>query len=74
MQISFHGADRDELLTWQRVTVRPEQTFLVHGDEEAMQAFAGQLRRTHVILPRLPEVIAEVRRLGALLGESSNTP
>jgi len=48
-------ADRDELLAWQRATGRPEQTFLIHGDEEAMRAFAGQLHRTEVILPRLHE-------------------
>jgi len=46
-------ADQAELLAWQRAAGRPEQTFLVHGDEAAMQAFAKELRGGEVILPRL---------------------
>jgi metallo-beta-lactamase family protein len=50
-------ADRDELLKWHRATGNPEQTFLVHGDEEAMQAFAKRLHDTHVIMPDLHQEI-----------------
>ena len=38
-------ADRDELLTWHRA-IKPDQTFLVHGDYEAMQSFAKLLPGT----------------------------
>lgn len=39
----FSGhADRDELLAWHR-RVAPERTFLVHGEEEVMRAFAERL-------------------------------
>ncbi len=31
-------ADRDELLAWHRA-IKPQQTFLVHGDEQVMQSF-----------------------------------
>ena len=47
-------ADRDELLTWHG-QIKPERTFLVHGDEEAMIAFAGQLNDTEIIMPKLHE-------------------
>lgn len=46
-------ADRNELLTWQRRTGNPERTFLVHGEEEAMQSFAQVLNDTEVIMPKL---------------------
>ena len=46
-------ADRDELLAWHRRIGSPERTFLVHGEEEAMQSFAKQLRDTQVIMPEL---------------------
>jgi len=46
-------ADRDELLAWHQTTGNPGQTFLVHGDEESMQAFAVLLRNTRVTLPAL---------------------
>ena len=46
-------ADRDELLAWQRHTGKPHRTFLVHGDEEAMQSFGRHLRHTQVVMPRL---------------------
>jgi len=49
-------ADRDELLAWHRQTGNPERTFLVHGEEEAMQSFALQLSDTKVIMPELHEV------------------
>ena len=35
-------ADQTELLAW-RAKVAPRRTFLVHGEETAMQAFAGRL-------------------------------
>jgi metallo-beta-lactamase family protein len=43
-------ADQAELLAWHAHT-RAGRTFLVHGDEEAMQAFAGRLTGTEVHLP-----------------------
>ncbi len=46
-------ADRDELLAWHRQTGNPERTFLVHGEETAMQAFAQRLSDTEVIMPEL---------------------
>ncbi|MFQ5486898.1 MAG: MBL fold metallo-hydrolase RNA specificity domain-containing protein [Gammaproteobacteria bacterium] len=48
-------ADRDELLAWFEHTGGPEQTFLVHGEEEAMQHFARRLHGTQVEMPRLHE-------------------
>ena len=35
----------------------PELTVLVHGDEEAMQAFAAALGDARVVMPALHEVI-----------------
>ena len=35
-------ADRDELLAWQQA-IKPDTTFLVHGDSEAMQSFSKLL-------------------------------
>ncbi len=49
-------ADRDELLAWHQQTGHPERTFLVHGEEKAMNAFATQLDGTEVIMPRLNDV------------------
>ncbi len=49
-------ADCDELLAWQKKTANPQRTFLVHGEEKAMSAFASKLRDTDVIMPRLNEV------------------
>ncbi len=46
-------ADCDELLAWQRGTGAPETTFLVHGEEDAMQAFARKLTVKRIELPRL---------------------
>jgi len=43
-------ADQDELLAWHR-RLRPGLTYLVHGDEDAMRTFAGQLRETEVRMP-----------------------
>jgi len=50
-------ADRDELLEWHRSTGDPEYTFLVHGEEEAMQAFAERLKHTHVMMPDLHQEV-----------------
>jgi metallo-beta-lactamase family protein len=44
-------ADRDELLAWHKLTGNPARTFLVHGEEGAMQSFARQLHDTDVIMP-----------------------
>jgi len=46
-------ADRDELLAWHGQTGNPERTFLVHGEEEAMEHFAGRLKHTEVVMPAL---------------------
>ena len=46
-------ADRDELLAWHRQVGKPARTFLVHGEEEAMQSFAKHLHDTEVIMPEL---------------------
>jgi metallo-beta-lactamase family protein len=46
-------ADRDELLAWHRQVGNPARTFLVHGEEEAMQSFAQRLHDTEVIMPGL---------------------
>jgi len=43
-------ADQNELLAWHR-ELRPRTTYLVHGDEEVMRHFAGQLRETDIRMP-----------------------
>ena len=50
-------ADRNELLAWWRSTGRPAHTALVHGDEEARQAFAEALGEANVVMPGLHEVL-----------------
>jgi len=45
-------ADRDELLAWHR-GVAPRQTFLVHGEEDAMQSFASTLGNQPIAMPKL---------------------
>lgn len=47
-------ADRDELLAWHRA-IRPDTTFLVHGDEQVMHTF-GKLLSGQVHMPRRNEV------------------
>ncbi len=47
-------ADRDELLNWHKQT-GARQTFLVHGDEDVMSAFASALSGTQVHRPALGE-------------------
>ncbi|HVY23831.1 MAG TPA: MBL fold metallo-hydrolase [Steroidobacteraceae bacterium] len=44
-------ADRDELLAWQRA-IKPDTTFLVHGDSDAMTSFSKLLTGT----VHMPEV------------------
>lgn len=44
-------ADRDQLLAWHAATGHPKRTFLVHGDPEAMQAFARALPGHQVEMP-----------------------
>jgi len=51
---SAHG-DQAELLNWQKVA-KPKRTFLVHGEEEAMNIFAEKLSDTEVIMPELHQV------------------
>ena len=46
-------ADQKELLDWHRHTGEPDRTFLVHGEEESMQTFAGLLTNTRVSMPEL---------------------
>lgn len=48
-------ADQAELLAWYQQTGNPTRTFLVHGEEESMQAFAKKLNKTDVIMPALHE-------------------
>jgi metallo-beta-lactamase family protein len=45
-------ADQAELLAWRSQASAP-RTFLVHGDEDAMRAFALKLRDTRVEMPAL---------------------
>jgi len=51
-------ADQRELLKWHAQTGSPERTFLVHGEEMAMQTLAGQLTSTTVAIPHLHESFA----------------
>ena len=46
-------ADQAELLAWHKSTVNPKTTFLVHGEEKSMHAFAKKLKNTHVEVPAL---------------------
>jgi len=48
-------ADNDELRAWHARSGRPETTYLVHGEEDSMRAFAGTLTRTSVVMPALHE-------------------
>lgn len=49
-------ADCNELMAWHQKTGNPSQTFLVHGDEEAMQTFSRKLKNTNVTMPKRSEV------------------
>ncbi len=46
-------ADQAELLAWHQQTGNPQTTFLVHGEENSMKAFAQKLQDTSVIMPSL---------------------
>jgi metallo-beta-lactamase family protein len=50
-------ADQAELLAWHSHTGNPKTTFLVHGEEESMQAFAKKLTNTRVEMPRLNQSV-----------------
>jgi metallo-beta-lactamase family protein len=49
-------ADQAELLSWHEKTGNPKTTFLVHGEEESMQAIAGMLNHTRVEMPEQDQV------------------
>ncbi len=46
-------ADQAELLAWHAQTGNPKTTFLVHGEEKSMHAFAGKLHNMRVEMPEL---------------------
>ena len=46
-------ADQQQLLDWHKDTENPVTTFLIHGEERAMQSFAGLLKNTRVEMPEL---------------------
>ncbi|BAO44695.1 MBL fold metallo-hydrolase RNA specificity domain-containing protein [Thiolapillus brandeum] len=46
-------ADQAELLAWHKKTGNPATTYLVHGEEESMQAFSRLLSHTKVVMPEL---------------------
>jgi metallo-beta-lactamase family protein len=46
-------ADQQELLAWHRRVAGCEVTFLVHGEEPAMQRLASELHNTHIEMPTL---------------------
>ena len=48
-------ADQAQLLAWHAQTGAPDRTFLVHGEGDAMVAFAQQLEGTQVEMPDLHE-------------------
>ncbi|RLA07313.1 MAG: MBL fold metallo-hydrolase, partial [Gammaproteobacteria bacterium] len=49
-------ADRDGLLAWRRQAGESARTFLVHGEERAMESFANQLDGANVTMPNPDEV------------------
>ncbi|MGD9949129.1 MAG: MBL fold metallo-hydrolase RNA specificity domain-containing protein [Desulfobulbus sp.] len=51
-------ADQEELLAWHARTGKPEATFLVHGEPEAMQALATHISGTMVQMPELHQSVA----------------
>ena len=50
-------ADCDELYAWHAKTGHPRLTVLVHGEEEAMTAFAKRLGNAQVAMPKLHQRI-----------------
>jgi metallo-beta-lactamase family protein len=49
-------ADQRELVNWHSKTGKPATTYIVHGEEDAMQALSGLLGNTQVIMPELHQV------------------
>ncbi len=54
---SAHAGAQD-LLHWHAATGRPEVTYLVHGEDHAMHAFAKTLAPAETILPKLHQSFA----------------
>ena len=48
-------ADQAELLEWHRQAGTPRRTFLVHGEEDSMAAFAEVLKNTRIDMPQKGE-------------------
>ena len=46
-------ADQQGLLAWHRKTGHPATTYIVHGEEQAMEALAPHLKNTSVVMPEL---------------------
>ncbi len=46
-------ADQAELLAWHQAIKQPETTYLVHGEEDAMQTFSSHLKDTEVRMPEM---------------------
>jgi metallo-beta-lactamase family protein len=45
-------AGQSELLAWHQATNKPRITYLVHGEIESMQTFAGLLSDTEVTIAK----------------------
>jgi metallo-beta-lactamase family protein len=48
-------ADQQELLSWHRGVAGCEVTFLVHGEELAMQKLSGELHGSRIEMPKMHE-------------------
>jgi metallo-beta-lactamase family protein len=46
-------ADQQGLLSWHKKTGNPKTTYIVHGEERAMEALAPLLTSTDVVMPEL---------------------
>ncbi len=46
-------ADQAELLAWHKAAGDPKTTYLVHGEEKSMTAFAKKLKNTQIEMPQL---------------------
>lgn len=73
----FSGhAGRDELIEWMRAVGKPKRIFLVHGEEEALNALAGAVRSLgyDVEIPSLGSVydLSEEITASAPVPEASN--
>lgn len=49
-------ADQSELLAWHKKIGSPERTFLVHGENEAMESFAALLTDTQIEIPERKQI------------------